>query len=204
MLPSASNLKLKSRNRCSISVERLSVTRRFVWPLVILVGIRILSSFTYHASSGLAPGLLRDVLINVSGPTTFVILWFGALIGPPIVYFRGGSILERLLIAFINPVMWVACVLAQVACQFKGIELLYFFFLPWTFGIMCVTGLLFSLAEFACRALHKRKWPQDVRVFHPGVLALMAVSLTGTYIGLIKGQEWVYLVVHHYASHILN
>ena len=149
-------------------------------------------------------GLLRDLLINTSGPITFVTLWFGALIGPPIVYFLGGSFLERLIIAFINPIMWVAIVLTQVACQFKGIELVYFFFLPWTFGIMCVTGLLFSLAELVCRFLHKRKWPQDVHVFHPGVLILLAVSLTGTYFGLLKGQEWVYLVVHHYATNVLN
>ena len=185
-------------------MNRLSILRRFILPLLIIVSIRIISSAIYHSSSGLAPGLLRDFLINTSGPITFFILWFGALIGPPIVYFLGGSVLERLIIAFVNPVMWVACVLAQVACQFKGIELVYFFFLPWTFGIMCVTGLLFSLAELGCRALHKRKWPMDVRVWHPGVLVLMLVSLTGTYFGLIKGQEWVYLVVHHYATNVLN
>ena len=183
---------------------RLPILRRFVWPLLIIVGIRILSSVVYHSSSSLAPGLLRDFLINTSGPITFVILWFGALIGPPVVYFLGGSLGERLIIAFANPVMWVACVLAQVACQYTGIELVYFFFLPWTFGIMCVTGLLFSMAELSCRALHKRKWPQDVRIWHPGVLILMVVSLTGTYFGLIKGQEWVYFVVHHYATHVLN
>ncbi len=185
-------------------MERLSVTRRFVWPLVLVVGIRLASSVVYHASSGLAPGLLRDFLINTSGPITFIALWFIALIGPPIAYFLGASFSERLIIAFVNPVMWVATVLAQVSCQYSGIELVYFFLLPWTFGIMCVTGLLFSMAELACRTLHKRKWPQDVRVLHPGVLALLLVSLTGTYFGLIKGQEWVYMVVHHYASYILD
>jgi hypothetical protein len=133
-----------------------------------------------------------------------VTLWFGALVAPPIVYFLGGNFLERLVVAYANPVMWVACVLTQVACQYQGIELVYFFLLPWTFGIMCVTGLLFSIAELACRTLHKRKWPQDVRVWHPGVLAIMLISLTGTYCGLVKGQEWVYMVVHHYASYILR
>jgi len=185
-------------------MNRLSIIRRFVWPLVIIVGIRIVSSMVYHASSGFSPGLLREFLINTSGPVTFVSLWFFALVGPPIVYFRGGSFSERLIIAFANPVMWVACVLSQVACQYRGVELVYFFLLPWTFGIMCVTGLLFSLAELACRTLHKRKWPQDVRILHPGVLILLLVSLTGTYFGLIKGQEWVYMVVHHYASYVLN
>lgn len=185
-------------------MERLSLMRRFIWPLVIIVGIRIGFSVVYHASSSLSPGLLRDFLINTSGPVTFVFLWFAALIGPPIVYFLGGSFFERLMVAFVNPIVWVATVLAQVACQFTGIELVYFFFLPWTFGIMCVTGLLLALAELVCRTLHKRKRPQKVRVFHPGILVLLIICLTGTYFGLIKGQEWVYMVVHHYAKYALN
>ena len=185
-------------------MARMPFIKRFLWPLLLVVGIRIVSSSVYHGSSGLAPGLLRDILINTSGPVTFAALWFFAFIGPPIVYFRGGSFSERLIIAFVNPVMWVASVLFQVACQYSGVELFYFFLLPWTFGIMCVTGLEFSLAELACRTLHKHKWPHDIRVFHPGVLALLLVSLTGTYFGLIKGQEWVYMVVHHYASFVLK
>ncbi len=110
-------------------MERLSLSRRFIWPLLIVVGIRIVSSIAYHASSGLAPGLLRDILINTYGPITFVALWCFAFIGPPIVYFRGGSFFERLIIAFANPVMWVTSVLAQVACQYSWIVLIYFFFL---------------------------------------------------------------------------
>jgi hypothetical protein len=184
-------------------MARLSFFKRFLLPLLVIVGLRIASSLVYHASSGLPPGLLRDLLINTSGPITFATLWFFALVGPPIAYFRGAAFGERLVIAFANPVMWVAVVLAQVACQYHGIELVYFFLLPWTFGIMCVTCLELALAELACRTLHKRKWPQDVRILHPGVLALLAGGLTGTYFGLIKGQEWVYMVVHHYAEHVL-
>ena len=184
-------------------MARMRFVNRFLLPLLFVVGLRIVSSIVYHASSGLSPGLLRDVLINTSGPITFTALWFFALIGPPIAYFRGATFGERIAIAFANPVMWVAAVLAQVACQYQGIELVYFFFLPWTFGIMCVACLELALAELACRALHKRKWPQDVRILHPGVLVLLIGGLTGTYFGLIKGQEWVYMIVHHYAKYVL-
>jgi hypothetical protein len=185
-------------------MERRSFYGRFIFPLAIVVGIRIVSSLVYHASSGLPTGMLRDLLIGTAGPVTFVFLWFSGLIGPPFAYFRGARFFERIAIAFVNPIMWIIAVEAQVACQFKGVELLYFFFLPWTFGIVCVTCMEFALSELVCRTLHKRRRPWEVRVLHPGVLVLLVGGLTGTYFGLIKGQQWVYMVVHHYAAHVLN
>lgn len=185
-------------------MERRSLYGRFVLPLAVVVGVRIVSSVVYHASSGLQTGVLRDLLIGTAGPVTFVFLWFSALIGPPIAYFRGARFFERMAVGFFNPVMWIVVVEAQVACQFKGVELLYFFFLPWTFGIVCVTCMEFAISELVCRAIHKRKRPWEVRVLHPGVLVLLVGGLTGTYFGLIKGQQWVYMVVHHYAAHVIN
>ena len=185
-------------------MKKMNFTKRFIYPLVFVVTIRLISSFLYHFSSALPVGLLRDLLINTFGPITFFSLWFFAFVGPPIAYFRGASFAERLIIAFINPVMWVMCVESQLACQFSWIEMVYFFFLPWTFGIMCVTLLEFSISEIICRWIHKQKIKEPVTVFHPGVVAMLVLGITGTYVGLIKGQEWVYMVVHHYSSHFLN
>lgn len=182
----------------------MSFIKRFVYPLIFVVGIRIISSIIYNSSSALSPGILRDILIGFFGPVTFLSLWFFAFVGPPIAYFRGALFFERLIIAFINPVMWIIDVEIDISCQFSGIEMIYFFFLPWTFGIMCVTCFEFSISELVCRFFHKRKKAEPVRVLHPGVLILLVVGLAGTYIGLIRGQEWVYTVVHHYAEHFLK
>ena len=89
----------------------------------------------------------------------------------------------------------------EIACQFSDIERIYFFFLPWTFGIMCITCVAFSLAEIACRVVHKSKLQGPVTVFQPMVMLMLTGGLVGTYFGLIKGQEWVYMVVHHYAQY---
>jgi hypothetical protein len=185
-------------------MKKMNFTRRFMYPLIFVVAIRVISSFMYNASSGLPVGLVRDLLIHTFGPITFFSLWFFAFVGPPIAYFRGASFMERFIIAFANPVMWVVCVESQLACQFNWVEMIYFFFLPWTFGIMCVTLLEFSISEFICRWLHKRKSKEAVPVFHPSVIIMLVSGLIGTYVGLIKGQEWVYMVVHHYSSHFLN
>ena len=179
-------------------------TRRFLFPLVVVVGLWAISALVYDSAYLLKAGIFRSLLIGFFGPLLFLSIWFFAFLGPPLAYFQGAGFIERLVIAFFNPVFWVLRVESKLACQFSGIEMIYFFFLPWTFGVICVTLFEFSVAETVCRFIHKR-WKQgNVRVIHPGVMALMVAGLCGTYIGLIKGQEWVYLVVHHYADHFLK
>jgi len=182
-------------------MQRKSFAQRFVLPLILVVGVREVSRLVYNAASDLAPGIFRDALIGTAGPVTFLSLWFFAFIGPPLAYFRGAHFIERLVIAFANPLIWILMIDREIACQFSGIERIYFFFLPWTFGIMCVTCVEFSLAEIVCRAIHRYKHGGLVTVFQPVVLLMLAGGLVGMYFGLIKGQEWVYMVVHHYAQY---
>jgi len=182
-------------------MKQKGIIQRFLVPLILVVGIREVSRLAYNAASALSPGIFRDVVIGTAGPLTFFSLWFFALIGPPLAYFRGARFIERLIIAFANPLIWILMIDRGIACQFTGIERIYFFFLPWTFGIMCVTCVEFSLAEIVCRAVHRYKNKGDVTVFQPVVLLMLAGGLVGMYFGLIKGQEWVYMVVHHYAQY---
>lgn len=187
-------------------MERKGFIKSFIVPLVIVVGIMVISAIIYHSASGLTPGPFRDLLINVFGPLLFISIWFFPLVGPPLAYFRGALFIERLIIAFANPVIWVVRNESMVVCQFSGVEMIYFLFLPWFFGIICVTLFLFSVSELVCRTIHKIIDPkdEDVKIFHPAIIILLILGLAGTYMGLIKGQEWVYMVVHHYAAHFLN
>ena len=162
--------------------------KRFLFPLALAVTIGRVSAFLYHAAGNLPPGTLKSVLIDTFGPLDFFSLWFLALVVPPLAYYLGATFGERLVIAFANPVIWIIGIESEIACQFNAVEMVYFLFLPWIFGIMCVT----------CRRTR-----DSVRVWHPMVLILLAGGAAGTYLGLIKGQEWVYMVVHHYAGHFL-
>ncbi|MCG6909613.1 MAG: hypothetical protein LJE94_05750 [Deltaproteobacteria bacterium] len=182
-------------------MQKRSFIQRFVIPLILVVAIHQISSLVYNSASSLSPGLFRDFVIGTAGPLTFVSLWFFALVGPPLAYFRGARFIERLVIAFANPVIWVLMVDAEIACQFSGIERIYFFLLPWTFGIMCVTCVELSLAELICRGVDRRETGAGVVIFSPVVMSMLSGGLVGIYFGLIKGQEWVYMVVHHYAQH---
>ena len=180
-----------------------SIAKRFLLPLVLVVGFKMIAGFGYDLSSTLLPGTLKSILIDILGPATFFSLWFFAFVAPPIAYYLGANFVERLIVAFVNPVIWVASVEAKVACQFSAVEMLYFFFLPWTFGIMCVTCVEFSLSDLVCRLVHRFRGGANVVIFHPAVLAIFIIGVAGTYLGLIKGQEWVYMLVHHYAENFL-
>jgi hypothetical protein len=184
-------------------MQHVSITKRFLFPLVLAVSLRQLSIFLYQAAATLPPGPLRNMLTDIFGPLGFICLWFFAFLGPPLAYYLGASFVERLVIAFANPVIWIVGIEYRMACQYSAIELVYFLFLPWIFGIMCVTCVAFSLSELACRTIHKWRTHDPVDILYPPVWILLTGGAVGTYMGLIKGQEWVYMVVHHYARHML-
>jgi Zn-dependent protease with chaperone function len=184
-------------------MKERGIVRRFIVPLVIVVGIMAAASLIFHGARLLAPGTPRAVILAVFGPLMFISIWFFGFVGVPIAYFSGARFVERLIVAFANPVIWIVRMEAKVACQFGPAELFYFFFLPWTFGIVCVTLFEFSVSDLVCRAIDKRRGGA-VRVFSPAVLVLLALGLVGTYVGLIRGQEWVYMVVHNYAQHFVH
>lgn len=178
--------------------------KRFLFPLILTIAVRQVSIYLYHAASTLPAGFFRNVLIDTFGPLGFFSLWFFALVTPPLAYYLGASFGERLIIAFANPVLWIVGIESEIACQFSPVEMIYFLFLPWIFGIMCVTCVEFSLSELVSRAIHKRQTRDPVRVWSLPVLSLLTGGAIGTYMGLIKGQEWVYMVVHHYARFFVN
>lgn len=184
-------------------MEREGLFKRFLLPLFLVVGINLIAGFIYDTAAGFPPGPVRELLISVFAPLLFVSLWFFAFVGPPLAFYLGSTFGERLVIAYANPVIWIVSVEAKVACQYCSTEMVYFFFLPWTFGIVCVTAVQFSVAELICRFVAKRRSQRKIRVLHPAVITLLTVGIIGTYFGLIKGQEWVYTVVHHYKSNFL-
>ncbi|MFH1135977.1 MAG: hypothetical protein V1816_07810 [Pseudomonadota bacterium] len=185
-------------------MKKKSFAGRFLLPLTLCVGVMLISGFFYHSAPDMARGPVRTVMVEVFGPLLFLSIWFFPLVGPPLAFFGGASFPERMIIAFANPVIWIARMEALVACQYTPLELVYFFFLPWTFGNVCVTLALFSLAEFSCRivAVGTGRAP-GLKILAPGVLLMLVLGGVGLYFGLIRGQEWVYLVVHHYAAHVL-
>ncbi len=179
------------------------IFRRFIIPLLVALGTLAVSSAVYHGSTPMTPGTLRAVVKDLSGAAMFFSIWFFAFIGVPMAYFRGASFVERLAVAFANPLVWLVRMALTVSCQFSAIEMVYFFFLPWTFGVVAVTLFEFSIAEMMSRWIDRRRGA-GTRVFHPAVLSLLAAGAAGVYFGLIRGQEWAYVVVNHYADHFIR
>jgi len=184
-------------------MKKTGIVRRFIVPLVIGVGIMAVASLGFPGARLLSPGTVRTVLLWIFGPLMFISIWFFGFVGTPIAYFSGARLIERLIVAFANPVIWIVRMLGKVSCQFGPIELVYFFFLPWTFGLVCMTLVEFSVSDLVCRAIDRRRG-SAVRIFSPVVLVLLLLGLIGTYFGFVRGQEWVYMIVHSYALNFLQ
>ncbi len=183
-------------------MENRGILSRFLVPLIVAVGTMAVSSLVYHGSTVMAPGALRTVIKDVSGAVMFLSIWFFPFAVVPLAYFRGAAPAGRFVAAFANPVIWLVRMAAMVSCQFSAVEMVYFFFLPWTFGVVCVTLFEFALADMVCRYVDRRRGNFAVKVFQPLVTVLLIAGIAGTYLGLIRGQEWTYMVVHHYADHV--
>ena len=177
---------------------------RFIYPLALVMGFWAASSYIYNVSGTFEPGLLKKALVAIFGPALFVSIWFMALIGPPMAYFRGARAVERFIIAFANPVIWIVRVEAEVACQYNTAELVYFFFLPWIFGLVCLTLTEFALGDIVCRIVHKFRRPGQVRIFPPLLVLFLVLGAAGTWLAFINGQQWVYFLVHNYAEFFLR
>ncbi|MGV7928074.1 MAG: hypothetical protein AB2L13_04050 [Spirochaetota bacterium] len=70
--------------------------------------------------------------------------------------------------------------------------------------MVAVTLFEFAVAELACRAIDRRRGNRRTGAPSGRNLAPFAAGVAGVYFGLIKGQEWAYVVVNHYADHFVR
>jgi hypothetical protein len=177
---------------------------RFVILLAIVIAVMTVTSLTYGYSSQMAAGPIRGIVSGISTVVLFMSIWLPGFVWVPVAFLLGLSPGERFVIGIANPVIWITRMCISVACQFTAVEILYFLLLPWTFGAMNNALLQFSLTEMACRFIVNRKKDVYVRALHPGLALLAAASTAGLYFGLVRGQEWVYMIVNHYADNFIR
>ncbi len=78
--------------------------------------------------------------------------------------------------AFANPLVALVRMALSVSSQFNVVEMVYFFFLPWTFGWWRYA--LRISPRVRARAID-RGAGNDARVLHPAVISLLAAGMAG-------------------------
>ncbi|MGV7928075.1 MAG: hypothetical protein AB2L13_04055 [Spirochaetota bacterium] len=102
-------------------MDNRTVFSRFLIPLLVALGTLTASSLVYHGSTAHGPRDAshrregRSPARSCSSPSGFF-----AFIGPPLAYFRGASFIERAVVAFANPLVWLVRMALSVSCQFTA------------------------------------------------------------------------------------
>ncbi len=152
-------------------MEKRSFVKRFVNPILIVFVLMSISWIGYNLSWRLDNDTVHHLLADVFGTLLFLSITFGVIVVYSTAFFRGASLLERVIASFVNPVIWVIKEVFRMFTSFSVTESLYFALNPlvvWLIlGIIAQMGLI----EIICRWRLKKRG-EKVRVFNvPAILA---------------------------------
>jgi hypothetical protein len=194
-------LQAPALHRTLQAPTRQSFARRFTVP--VLTGLLILA-LLYLLNSDLVR--IEDVRLyrafrNLALIGFYAGLWLGpALYVYPRMFFRGASVRERLLGAYLVPVAYILSEVVRVTEFFTLGESIYYAFS--TMGLLTLSlqaGFL-GLSEMVCRLALRRQTRQPVRVVTFWPVAGLLFMLAAIYILVLWGMgvHWFYIYQEGY------
>ena len=88
------------------NMPKYNITRRLVVPVAIVFFTMVISLWIYSQSWKIENDTLNNSIAFISGIILFASIGFGACVIYPIIFFRGGSIGERIFASLFTPVVW--------------------------------------------------------------------------------------------------
>jgi hypothetical protein len=139
--------------------------------------------------------LLLGLSISFSGPVVYGVM-----------FFRGGSLNERILGAYVVPVAWVLKEIWRVSDFFTLGESLYYALSPLPLGVLTHQIGYLSLVEILCR-WEKMRHDKFTRILSPGPIVGLGVFALFIYLTLLwgvpaesPGTKWFYLYQEGYKA----
>ena len=161
-------------------LQRSNVTNRFLAPLIIALTVMIASRVVYLNACRIDSQLLYHTLATLAGTIQFASVVLVALVVYPVAYFRGATVVERVIVSSTNLAVWVGIDAYNVSEAFPCLESIYYganigaILFAWNFAWM---GVL----ELACRWVEKRRGDRGTILtlvpFLPLILFLLVVCL---------------------------
>jgi hypothetical protein len=81
--------------------------KRFINPILIVFVVMSISWIGYNLSWRLDNDTVHRLLADIFGTLLFVSITFGVVVVYSMAFFRGASLLEKVIASFVNPVIWV-------------------------------------------------------------------------------------------------
>lgn len=182
-------------------MEKTSFRERFLKPVIIVLVIYVVSHLTYfYLSWQIADPALRATVALLSSSVLFISIGFGTLYIYPVAYFRGATLLERIIACLVTPVIWDIKEMVRVSELFTPGETLYYglntVFILSFFGALGQMGL----CELVCRWRLRKRTGEPVRVFSLAPVISIVAGLAALYFCLLwgVGVHFFYIYIQGY------
>lgn len=183
-------------------MERQSFFRRVVFPIILLLGVMIVSINVYDFSRRIENRPLHLILSNIGSVFMFLSIWLGALFANTIAFFRGARFSERILVCLATPLIWCAKILYDFIGIYSAGEFSFLFLHHFIIGCPLVALLCMGIAEIWCRMIARRKTgDRSIRVLAPGNTLILLISFALVFLMLWNGgHAYYYLYMDTYAK----
>ena len=146
-------------------MKRSSLTNRFLGPLLLALIVMVASRIAYLHSHRIDDQAIYHSVAVFSGMVQFASIVLVATLVYPVAYFRGATLVERVIASSTNLAVWVCTDAYHVSEAFGFLESLYygvniaFILFSWKCALMAVL-------ELCCRHVAKRRGAR-LRVMTP-------------------------------------
>jgi len=171
-------------------------------PILVVMGVMILSGYLYDFSRRLENRSLHWFLSHSGALLLFLSLWLGALFSNTLAFFKGASFGERMVVCLVPPVVWAAQVLYGFVGLFSSGEIFFLLFHHFILGCVMVALLGMALSDIGCRWINRRRNQEpDYPVFVYGNTILLVVSFILVSVMLWNGgHSYYYWYMEIYAK----
>ena len=180
-------------------IEKQSFLRRFVIPTGILLIVWLAFSALISALMGrpatFGTTAAYRIIMNTLSGLRFVLLLFGSLVIYPIMFFRGATLIERVIGSLVVPLAYMLWAMVQATAYFPVGESIYYGFNSIAFGSLFFQFALLSIADIFCRWWVRRKHQARLDIVRWPHMIGISAGLTSIYVSLIwdGGVHWFYL-----------
>ncbi len=150
-------------------MKRQKFSKRFISPVLIIFFVMALSFIIYNLAWRLESDAIHRPIAFISGITLFLSVALGTLFVYPMAYFRGASLIERIIASLINPLIWSTKEVIRVTASYTVMESLYFYLNPLIIAVIFAAISEMGLSEIICRKRGGAAKPFAV----PAVLSLL-------------------------------
>ena len=174
-------------------MEKQDFYRRVIFPILLVVGVMLISINNYDASRRIDNHTLHLVVSHTSAVFIFLSVWLGALFSNTLAFFRGASFGERIIVCLVPALFRCALILYDFFGIYSTAEFFFLFLHHVIIGGPLVALLCMGISEIWCRIIARRKTgDRTIKVFALNNTLVLVISFVCVVAMLWNGGHFYY------------